>query len=92
MNPVKAKDHEDRRADWFTYANINQWTYAAKACLIGIGMLKDEPGIICEYFITFRVPLPFAVHIHLILSLSYHTDFTDRVESEVSRIHPDDVN
>ena len=41
LNPVKAKDHEDRRADWLTYANINQWTDAAKAYLIGIGMLKD---------------------------------------------------
>jgi hypothetical protein len=49
LNPVRAKINEDRRVEWLTYKNINDWTAAAKKFLIAIGMAKDEPGIICEY-------------------------------------------
>ena len=49
LNPVQAKNHEDRQADWLTYANINLWTDGAKDYLIKLGMLKDEPGEICKF-------------------------------------------
>ena len=48
LNPVRAKDHEDRRVDWLSYGNINDWTDRAKKFLVSLGMLKDEPGTICE--------------------------------------------
>ena len=51
LNPVQAKNHEDRRVDWLSYKNINDWTDGAKKYLIELGMLKAEPGIICEYYL-----------------------------------------
>ncbi len=50
MNPVKAKNHEDRRVDWLTYKNIMEWNARAKKFLIDIGMAVDEPGIIRSYY------------------------------------------
>ena len=55
LNPVQAKNHEDRRVDWLSFANINTWTDVAKEYLINLGMLKDEPGEICE-LILFVLP------------------------------------
>ena len=46
MNPVRAKNHEDRRVDWLSYKNIVDWTERAKDYLIGIDMLSPEPGFI----------------------------------------------
>ena len=46
MNPVKAKNHEDRRVDWLTYKNIFDWNLRAKQFLIDLGMANDEPGMI----------------------------------------------
>lgn len=46
LNPVKAKNHEDRRVDWLTYQNIIEWNARAKKLLIDIGMAKDTPGMI----------------------------------------------
>ena len=48
LNPVQAKRHEDRRVDWLTYKNINTCTDAAKEYLVGISMLGNKPGTICE--------------------------------------------
>jgi len=58
LNPVQAKNHEDRRVDWLSFKNINDWTDGVKQYLIDLGMLKDEPGIICEYhlYIMFNIP------------------------------------
>ena len=52
MLPVMAKDNDDRRVDWLTFSNINSWTDAAKAELISIGLVKDEPGYISECVLT----------------------------------------
>ena len=46
MNPVKAKNHEDRRVDWLTYKNIFDWNLRAKQFLVDLGMANDEPGMI----------------------------------------------
>ena len=46
--PVSAKNHEDLRAIWLTYQNINKWIDFAKKFLIEIGFVKDEPGYICK--------------------------------------------
>ncbi len=46
LNPVKAKNHEDRRVEWLTYENIIEWNARAKKFLIDIGMVKDAPGLI----------------------------------------------
>ena len=53
--PAMARDNDDRRVDWLTFSNINTWTDAAKAELISIGLVKDEPGYIseCTYFNKF---------------------------------------
>ena len=48
LNPVKAKNNEDRRVEWLTYKNIMDWTACAKQFLVDIKMAKDEPGIIRE--------------------------------------------
>jgi hypothetical protein len=48
LNPVKAKVNEDCRGEWLSYKNIMEWTAQVKEFLITIGMVKDEPGIICE--------------------------------------------
>lgn len=47
-NPVKAKNHEDRRVDWLSYGNIIQWNKEAKKYLVAIGMAKGKPGFIRE--------------------------------------------
>ena len=50
LNPVRAKNHENRRVDWLTYKNLIDWNKRAKQFLIEIGMAADQPGIIREYF------------------------------------------
>ncbi len=44
LNPVKAKNNEDRCVDWLTYTNIISWTARAKDFLVSIKVAKDEPG------------------------------------------------
>ena len=51
VNPVRAKNHEDRRVDWLSYNNIIKWNERAKQFLIEIGMAKDEPGMIREFHV-----------------------------------------
>jgi len=41
---VKQKHNKDRRVDWLTYKNVNDWTDQAKAYLVELGMLKNKPG------------------------------------------------
>jgi len=40
MNPVRAKNHEDRRVDWLMYKNLMTWNARAKKFLIDIGFGK----------------------------------------------------
>ena len=49
MNPVSAKNHEDRQVDWLSYKNITEWNSRAKKFLCDIGMAKNEPGIIRKF-------------------------------------------
>ena len=60
MNPVKAKNNEDRRVDWLTYKNIHDWNARAKKFLIDVGMANDRPGQIrvWYYFIFFFLRTP----------------------------------
>ena len=51
VNPVRAKNHEDRRVDWLSYNNIIKWNERAKQFLVEIGMAKDEPGMIREFHV-----------------------------------------
>ena len=44
-----AKNHEDRRAEWLTVKNINDWNDDGKAFLVSIGLVKDKPGFIWFY-------------------------------------------
>ena len=53
LNPVKQKHNEDRRVDWLTYKNVNDWTDRAKAYLCELGMVKNEPGFISELLLCF---------------------------------------
>ena len=49
VNPFKAISSEDRRSEWVTYKNLNDWNDYAKKVMIEIGLAKDEPGYIREY-------------------------------------------
>ena len=53
LNPVKQKHNEDRRVDWLTYKNVNDWIDRAKAYLVELGMVKSEPGWISEFLVCF---------------------------------------
>ena len=53
INPVRAKNHENRRVDWLSYKNLIQWNKRAKEFLINMGMAKDESGLIREYDFSF---------------------------------------
>ena len=44
INPVKAKDNEDRQIDLLTFNSINEWTDTVKNELIHLEIVKDEPG------------------------------------------------
>ena len=49
INPVRAKNHENRRVDWLSYKNLMDWNKRAKKFLVDVGMAKDERGLIREY-------------------------------------------
>ncbi len=46
--PAKAKNHEDRRMEWLTAQNINDWMDGAKDYLIKHNFVINEPGFICK--------------------------------------------
>ena len=48
VNPLKAVSCEERRWEWVTYRNLNDWVDFAKKELVDIGFAKDEPGLIRE--------------------------------------------
>ena len=48
FNPVMAKNDDDRRVEWLSYKNINDWTDMAKKELIQIKMVIDKPGLISK--------------------------------------------
>ena len=48
INPVRAKNHENRRVDWLSYKNLMDWNKRAKKFLVDVGMAKDERGLIRE--------------------------------------------
>jgi hypothetical protein len=49
--PEKAIDNEDRRVDWLTYQNINEWNTRVKIFLITIGMGTVNQGLIRKCFV-----------------------------------------
>jgi hypothetical protein len=51
LNPVKAKNHEDRRVEWLTYNNIMEWNARAKKFLIDNQMAHESPGMIRKFSI-----------------------------------------
>ncbi len=51
LNPVKAKNHEDRRVEWLTYRNFIDWNARAKKFLVDIGMATDVPGMIHTFLL-----------------------------------------
>jgi hypothetical protein len=48
INPVRAKNHENRCVDWLSYMNLMDWNARAKEFLVNMGMAKDKPGLIRE--------------------------------------------
>ena len=46
LNPVREKNHENRRVDWLSYKNLMDWNKCAKKFLVDVGMAKDERGLI----------------------------------------------
>ena len=63
--PVKSLANEDRRVEWLTYKNINDWTDIVKRELIDLGVVYDSPGFISKLFLSwselksFANPVPF---------------------------------
>ena len=53
FTPVLAKNDDDRRIDWMTYKNINDWTDMVKKELLRIGMVVDKPGLISKFRFVF---------------------------------------
>ena len=49
FTPVLAKNADDRRIEWMTYKNINDWTDMVKEELIRIGMVVEKPGLISKW-------------------------------------------
>jgi hypothetical protein len=49
--PAKAIDNKDRRVDWLTYQNINDWNTQAKLFLVAIGMGTEDQGLIRKCFV-----------------------------------------
>lgn len=64
--PASAKNHEDLRADWLTYRNINDWIDFAKKFLIEIGFVKDEPGYICKLSFVLCIKANFQIEFNII--------------------------
>ena len=48
FSPVKSLTNEDRRVEWLTYKNINDWTDLVKAELINLGIVYDKPGFMSK--------------------------------------------
>ena len=49
FTPVLAKNDDDRRIEWMTYKNINDWTDMVKEELIRIDMVVNKPGLISKW-------------------------------------------
>jgi hypothetical protein len=80
--PAKAIDNEDRRVDWLTYKNINDWNTRAKSFLVSIGMGTEDPGLIRKCFVCFI----FCQHVtHSICSFECLFHFRRRREQDGSR-------
>jgi len=62
MNPVTAKNHENRCVDWLSYKNLMQWNKRAKQFLIDIGMAQDVPGIIRKEIAGVYLSFSFSLH------------------------------
>ena len=48
FQPKQAITNDDRRVEWLTFKNINDWTNAAKKELIDLGVVIDKPGFISK--------------------------------------------
>ena len=48
LNPVKAKNDENRRVDWLSYKNLVDWNKRAKQFLLDMEMAEEVPGTIRE--------------------------------------------
>jgi hypothetical protein len=48
LNPVKAKNDENRRVDWLSCKNLIDWNNRAKQFLLDMEMAEDVPGTIRE--------------------------------------------
>ena len=87
LNLVRAKINEDRRVEWLTYKNINDWTAAAKKFLIAIGMAKDEPGIIREYLALYSIEQEHHQSRDELADLGFNADILD-LQPKVAENHP----
>ncbi len=80
--PAKANDNKDRRVDWLTYQNINEWNTRAKSFLITIGMGTENQGLIRKCFVCVH----FRQHVtHPICSFEYLFHFRWCREQDGSR-------
>ena len=49
FHPVMALTNEDRRVEWLTYKNLNDWTDIVKRELVDIGMVNDKSGFVSKF-------------------------------------------
>ena len=86
--PVNAINDDDRRIEWLTYKNLNDWTNAIKKELINLDVVKDVPGPISKW-VPVVIALFFANSSHHLSPQSLFS--SDGTHSEVSLGHPDDA-
>ena len=48
FNPVEAINDDDRRSEWMTFGNFNDWSDHSKLELLKLKMVLDKPGKISE--------------------------------------------
>ena len=87
--PAQAKNHEDRRAEWLTSQNINDWLDNHKKFLIDKGYVCDAPGYICEFFCFNQLyktsyDIKFCSYFNIILFLFYQLEFLLRLHWSIT--------
>ena len=87
--PKDRLDHEDRRAEWLTFQNINCWLDGGKKFLIEMGIAIDEECV----FQVESVFLFSALFYFILFTSTTHFIFrtSDGTKSEISFVHPDDI-
>ena len=70
FQPRNTVTNDDRRVEWLTFKNINDWTDAVKKELIDLGVVIDKPGIMSKLLLYFY-SFPCTFHSTSIVTVCY---------------------